>query len=103
MPRRRRSAHDDLRELMDAAAAEQAKLREAELAPNEAEANVDRIGAEIELAYVNEHEPLAAKHRQRLRDRRGEAATYRASRRKPTGCRAFSQRERRDSNPRPPA
>jgi hypothetical protein len=32
---------------------------------------VDRIGAEIELAYVNEDEPLAAKHRQRLRDRRG--------------------------------
>jgi hypothetical protein len=31
MPLRRRSAHDDLRELMDAAAAEQAKLREAEL------------------------------------------------------------------------
>jgi hypothetical protein len=28
---------------------------------------VDRIRAEIELAYVNEDEPLAAKHRQRLR------------------------------------
>lgn len=51
---------------LDVAAAEQTKLRGAELALNKAKADVDRIGAEIELAYVNEDERLAAKHRQRL-------------------------------------
>jgi hypothetical protein len=66
MPRKRKSAHEELQERIDAAAAEQTKLREAELALNEAKANVDRIGAEIELAYADEDEPLAARHRQRL-------------------------------------
>jgi hypothetical protein len=67
MPRRRKSAHERLQERIDAAGVEQTTRRQAELALNEAKANVDRIVAEIELAYVDEDEALAAKHRQRLK------------------------------------